>query len=64
MDESSIQVLREDLVEEFHTLAQTHTTAIRHLLEEFNDVEMLLRLELEAYERERIQAEHEATVTT
>ena len=37
MDENSIQILREDLIEEFQALARTHTTAIRNLLEEFND---------------------------
>ena len=37
MDENNIQILREDLTEEFHTLAGTHTTAIGNLLEEFND---------------------------
>ena len=33
MDESSIQILREDLTEEFQALAKTHTTTIEHLLE-------------------------------
>ena len=37
MDESSIQILREDLTEEFQALAKTHTTAIEQLLEELID---------------------------
>mgnify|MGYP000011047490 FL=1 len=47
MDENNIQILREDLTKEFYALAQMHTTT-RHLLEEFNDDQMLLRLESEA----------------
>ena len=45
MDESNIQVLREDLTDEFQALASTHTTAIGNLLEEFNDDQLLLVLE-------------------
>ena len=37
MDENSIQTLREDLTEEYHNLAKSHTAAIEQLLEEFND---------------------------
>ena len=37
MDENSIQILREDLTEEFQALAKTHTTAIEQLLEELID---------------------------
>ena len=59
MDENNIQILHKDLTEEFHALAKTHTTAIEQLLEDFNDDHMLLRLESEAYECERLQAERE-----
>ena len=48
MDENSIQLLREDLTEEFHALAKSHTAAIEQLLEEFYDDQMLFRLEVEA----------------
>ena len=54
MDENNIQLLREDLTEEYHTLAKSYTAAIERLLEEFNDDQMLFRLEAEAYEEERL----------
>ena len=40
MDENNIQILREDLTEEFHAFAKTHTMTIGHVLEEFNDDQM------------------------
>ena len=52
MDENNIQLLREDLTEEFHAMAKSHTTTIEQLLEDFNDDKMLLRVEAEAYEEE------------
>ena len=52
MDENSIQLLREDLTEEFHALAKPRTMAIEQLLEDFNDDQMLFRLEVEAYKQE------------
>ena len=64
MDENNIQILREDLIEEFQALAQTHTTTIEHLLEVFNDDLMLLRLDVKAYEREHLLAEKEEEATT
>ena len=54
MDETNLQTLREDLTEEYHTLAKSHTAAIEQLLEEFNDDQMMFRLEAEAYEEERL----------
>ena len=53
MDENNIQTLREDLTEEYHNLAKSHITAIEQLLEEFNDDQMMFRLEVEAYEEEQ-----------
>ena len=50
-------MLREDLIEEFHTLAQTHTTTIWTLLEEFTDNQLLLPIEMDRYECEPLQAE-------
>ena len=64
MDENSIQLLREDLTMEFHALARSHTTAIEQLLEDFNDDQMLFRLEAKAYEHERLHAECQATIAT
>ena len=52
MDENNILLLREDLTEEFHAMAKSHTTTIEQLLEDFNDDKMLLRVEAEAYEEE------------
>ena len=49
MDEDNIELLREDLTEEYHTLAKSHIAAIEQLLEEFNDDQMLFRLEAEVY---------------
>ena len=54
MDENNIELLREDVTEEYHALAMSHTAAIEQLLEEFNDDQMLFRLEAEAYEEERL----------
>ena len=56
MDETSIQTLREDLTEDYHNLVKSHTAAIEQLLEEFNDDQMMFRLEAEAYEQERLAA--------
>ena len=47
MDDNSIQILREDLTEEFQALARTHTMTIKNLLEEFNDDQLLLMLDTE-----------------
>ena len=60
MDENDIRILCEDLTNAFQALVQTHTTTIGRLLEEFNGNQMLLRLESEAYEQERIQVEKDA----
>ena len=57
MDENRIQLLHEDLTEEFHALARSHTTAIKQFLEEFNDDQMLLKIEAEDYEQIRLQVE-------
>ena len=37
MDEASIQNLRADLTEDYHSLAKSHTAAIEQMLEDFND---------------------------
>ena len=56
MNEASIQNLRPDLTEDYHSLAKSHTAAIEQLLEDFNDDQMLFRPEAEAIERERLTA--------
>ena len=56
MDEASIQTLRADLIEDYHILVRSHTAAIEQLLEDFNDDQMMFRLEAEAYEQERLAA--------
>ena len=47
MDKTSINMVREDLTKDFHALANGHTKAILTLLEEFNDDQMMLRIEAE-----------------
>ena len=64
MDENNIQILHKDLTEEFHALAKSHTTAIEQLLEEFNNGQMLLRIDVEAYEQNRLQVERQAEAPT
>ena len=59
MDEASTQNLSADLTEDYHSLAKSHTAAIEEMLEDFNDDQMLFRLEAEAIERERL-----ASITT
>ena len=64
MDENNIQILREDSIEEYHKLAKSHTTAIKQFLEEFNDDQMMFRLEVKAYEEERLAAMANRAPTT
>ena len=47
MDKTSISIIREDLEEDFHAIADGHTKVISTLLEEFNDDQMVLRIEVE-----------------
>ena len=47
MDDNIIQMIGEDLIDDFHALAKAHTKAIGTLLEEFNDDQMLLMIEME-----------------
>ena len=56
MDEASIQTLCADLTEDYQTLVKSHTAAIEQLLEDFNDDQMVFRLEAEALERECLTA--------
>ena len=61
---SSSSVKSQDLIEEFHALAKSHTTAIAQLLEDFHDDQMLFQLEVEAYKQERLHTEIHAAVVT
>ena len=54
MDEASIQTLRADLTEDYQSLVKSHTAAIEQLLEDFNDDQMVFRLEAEALEHEQL----------
>ena len=56
MDEASIQTLRADLTEDYHALVKSQTAAIEQLLEDFNDDQMMFRLDAEVYEQERLAA--------
>ena len=47
LDKNNIGLVREDLEEDFRALADGHTKAITTLLEEFNDDQMVLRLQAE-----------------
>ena len=47
MDKTSISMIREDLKEDFHALADGHTKVISTLLEEFNDDQMMLMIQVE-----------------
>ena len=47
MDKTSINMIGEDLEEDFHALSDGHTKAISMLLEEFNDDQMVLRIAAE-----------------
>ena len=54
MDEASVQNLREDLTEDYLSLVKSHTAAIEQLLEDFNDDQMVFRLDAEALEQESL----------
>ena len=55
MDEQSIITIQEELSEDFYAQAQAQNDEVQKLLEEFKDDQLQLTLELEAYERERVQ---------
>ena len=64
MDEYNIHMFREDLTEEFHALAQTYTMMIGTLLLEFTDDQLLLTIEMDGYECERLLIENDTTTST
>ena len=46
MYENSIQLLREYLIEELSSLAQTHTKEVKKILQDFDDEQLQLALNL------------------
>ena len=58
MDKNNIALVREDLEEDFCALIDGHTRAITGLLEEFNDDQMVLRLDAEKALEITTAAEH------
>ena len=55
MDEESIITIREELSKDFQAMAKVQTDEIRKILEECEDDQLQLILDLETYERERVQ---------
>ena len=63
MDEESIVTIREELSEDFFALAEEHLKEIRGLVERLDDGQLATQLELEKYEKDRIQREAEGKTT-
>mgnify|MGYP000341313240 CR=1 FL=1 len=57
MDEESIVTIREELSEDFFSLAKEHLGAVRGLVERLDDDQLDTQLQLEKYERECQQQE-------
>ena len=55
MDETSMTIVRDELSEDFYELTTWHTTEITKMLEEYDDNQLQLALELESYEKNRLQ---------
>mgnify|MGYP006889220177 CR=1 FL=1 len=53
MGQECIITIREELAEDFEAMAQEQTQWIHRLLAEFEDDQLEMTLQLEAYERER-----------
>ena len=52
-----ISKIHEDLIKDLYSLGQIHLTEIQKLLEEFEDDQMQFAIELETYEKERVQSD-------
>jgi hypothetical protein len=63
MDEESIVNIREELSEDFYALAEEHLKEIRGLVERLDDGQLATQLELEGYEKDRLQQEAEGQTT-
>ena len=64
MDEESIVTIREELSEDFFSLAESHLREVRGLVEMLDDGLLDAQLQLEKYERERQQQEDEGRTTS
>ena len=53
IDEESIITIREELSEDFFSLAEAHLREVRGLVERLDDGQLNAQLQLEKYERER-----------
>ena len=53
MDEESIVTIREELSDDFFSLAESHLGAVWSLVERLNDDQVDTQLQFERYERER-----------
>ena len=63
MDEESIVTTREELLEDFFTLAEAHLKEVRGLVERLDDVQLDTQLTLEKYKQDRQQQEAEGRTT-
>ena len=59
MDEASITTIQDELAADIYELTTCRKKEINKLLEEYDDQQITLTLELEAYERECCQKEGE-----
>ena len=57
MDESSVQMLREDRTEGFASLTQIHSEPVKKSVQEFQDEQLQVALDLEWYKCERLLEE-------
>ena len=57
MDEENIVTIREELSDNFFSLADTHLEAVRRLIERLNDDQLGTQLQFERYVREHQQLE-------
>ena len=64
MDEESIIVIREELSDNFFSLAKSHLGAVRRLVERLDDDQLDTQLQFEKYERERRKKEAGKRATT
>ena len=56
-----ITIIQEELSVDFYTLSQQHSTEIKRIVEVYDNEQLQLAIELETYEKERLQVEREKT---
>ena len=59
MDENSISIIREELIEDFYSLDQIRLKEIKKLHENFEDDQIQFAIKLETYEKEHVQSQEE-----